>query len=233
MMVDDSTLFNETSLRAAIVGVWGEHGAHVGVFDGLLAEMERWRKRDHATVYERTAWHHDIGQHDGAEHPFAFCPRCEIDHPKGRLAVALQPARPSPDPNRLTVTVERDGLDGGFITQCVEVPGAISQGDTLDEALANIADAIHGVDPELWPAHPPVEPARPSPTDRSTADPHQFIGLMTPSPGPTPMTGVRNPEAQDQELTEIYGIDQDEELPGMWERADFEGGDPDERPNDD
>lgn len=32
--------------------------------------------------------------------------------------------------------------EGGFVVQCVEVPGAISEGGTKEEALANIADAI-------------------------------------------------------------------------------------------
>jgi hypothetical protein len=33
---DGSPLFNEASLRRAIVEIWGEHGAHVAVFDRLL-----------------------------------------------------------------------------------------------------------------------------------------------------------------------------------------------------
>jgi predicted RNase H-like HicB family nuclease len=61
--------------------------------------------------------------------------------------VALMLARP----DHITVAVERDHLDGGYVTQCVELPGAISQGDTLTEALINIADAIHGTYPELFP----------------------------------------------------------------------------------
>jgi len=32
--------------------------------------------------------------------------------------------------------------EGGFTAQCVEVPGAISEGDTVEEALGNIEDAI-------------------------------------------------------------------------------------------
>lgn len=32
--------------------------------------------------------------------------------------------------------------EGGFVAQCVEVPGAISEGDTKEEALENITDAI-------------------------------------------------------------------------------------------
>lgn len=42
----------------------------------------------------------------------------------------------------LAVRIWPDDLDGGYVAQCVEIPGAISQGATVDEALANITDAI-------------------------------------------------------------------------------------------
>src|SRR6266545_2418518 len=32
--------------------------------------------------------------------------------------------------------------DGGFVAECPVIPGCISQGDTREEALANIKDAI-------------------------------------------------------------------------------------------
>jgi predicted RNase H-like HicB family nuclease len=32
--------------------------------------------------------------------------------------------------------------DGGFVVECPVIPGCISQGDTREEALANIRDAI-------------------------------------------------------------------------------------------
>lgn len=32
--------------------------------------------------------------------------------------------------------------EGGFVAQCVEVPGAISEGETKQEAIDNISDAI-------------------------------------------------------------------------------------------
>ena len=32
--------------------------------------------------------------------------------------------------------------EGGFTVQCVEIPGAISEGETRQEALANIKEAI-------------------------------------------------------------------------------------------
>lgn len=43
----------------------------------------------HSTVYERAAWQHDIGEHNGSDFPYGFCPRCEMEHPKGRLAEVL------------------------------------------------------------------------------------------------------------------------------------------------
>jgi predicted RNase H-like HicB family nuclease len=45
----------------------------------------------------------------------------------------------------LTVLTERDELDGGWIAECVDLPGCMSQGETEEEALENLADAIGGV----------------------------------------------------------------------------------------
>ncbi len=42
---------------------------------------------------------------------------------------------------KLTVTIDRDE-DGVWIVQCPAIPGCVSQGDTKDEALANIQEAI-------------------------------------------------------------------------------------------
>ena len=42
---------------------------------------------------------------------------------------------------KYTVVLEPQ-KDGGFTVQCVEIPGAISQGENKDEALANIKEAI-------------------------------------------------------------------------------------------
>jgi predicted RNase H-like HicB family nuclease len=39
----------------------------------------------------------------------------------------------------------KDPLDGGWIAMCSYFPGCFSQGETPDEALSNIADAIAGV----------------------------------------------------------------------------------------
>lgn len=42
---------------------------------------------------------------------------------------------------RFIVTLEQDE-DGYWVTECPSIPGCISQGDTRDEALANIREAI-------------------------------------------------------------------------------------------
>lgn len=45
----------------------------------------------------------------------------------------------------LRVSVEPDLVDGGFIAECLDVPGAMSQGETEEEALENLVDAVQGV----------------------------------------------------------------------------------------
>lgn len=40
------------------------------------------------------------------------------------------------------VTLDRDE-DGVWTVECPSIPGCVSQGDTKDEALENIKDAIH------------------------------------------------------------------------------------------
>ncbi len=37
------------------------------------------------------------------------------------------------------------GQDGYYVAQCLEVPGAISQGRTKDEALRNVKEALEAV----------------------------------------------------------------------------------------
>ena len=42
---------------------------------------------------------------------------------------------------RMTVTIDRDE-DGVWIAECPSIPGCVSQGNTKDEALVNIREAI-------------------------------------------------------------------------------------------
>ena len=42
---------------------------------------------------------------------------------------------------KMTITIDRDE-DGVWIAECPSIPGCVSQGDTKDEAIANIREAI-------------------------------------------------------------------------------------------
>ena len=42
---------------------------------------------------------------------------------------------------KITVTLDRDE-DGVWIAECPSIPGCVSEGETKDEALANIREAI-------------------------------------------------------------------------------------------
>lgn len=47
---------------------------------------------------------------------------------------------------RVRVELTPDDLDGGFVAECVSLPGCVSQGDTVPEALVNIADAYAAIE---------------------------------------------------------------------------------------
>jgi predicted RNase H-like HicB family nuclease len=64
--------------------------------------------------------------------------------------VAFRASRGSEGPGaaaRLTlqVQVEPDTLDGGFVAECLDFPGCVSEGATEHEALENLIEAITGV----------------------------------------------------------------------------------------
>jgi len=67
----------------------------------LRAENERldaaMADRRYATVYERTAWMHDTGEHKDSEFPYGYCPRCEVEHPEGLVAQLRARAIPAED----------------------------------------------------------------------------------------------------------------------------------------
>jgi len=43
------------------------------------------------------------------------------------------------------VQVEEDEIDGGYIAECLDLPGCMSQGETEEEAIKNLTEAIAGV----------------------------------------------------------------------------------------
>jgi predicted RNase H-like HicB family nuclease len=43
------------------------------------------------------------------------------------------------------IEVMEDELDGGYVVQCLNLPGCMSQGETVEEAFDNIGEAIGGV----------------------------------------------------------------------------------------
>lgn len=45
----------------------------------------------------------------------------------------------------LTVRVKEDTLDGGWVAECPELPGCFAQGETREEALHNLSDAVAGI----------------------------------------------------------------------------------------
>lgn len=62
-----------------------------------------------------------------------------------RECVYEPPARSEIGKWNVQVSVTPDELDGGFIAECVDLPGAMAQGDTQAEALENLIDAVQGV----------------------------------------------------------------------------------------
>lgn len=45
----------------------------------------------------------------------------------------------------LLIQVEPDELDGGFVAETQDVPGAMAQGDTEEEAVENLGDALAAI----------------------------------------------------------------------------------------
>lgn len=43
------------------------------------------------------------------------------------------------------IEVMEDDVDGGFVVRCLNLPGCMSQGETVEEAFDNIGEAIGGV----------------------------------------------------------------------------------------
>jgi predicted RNase H-like HicB family nuclease len=45
---------------------------------------------------------------------------------------------------RYPVILTPDLEDGGYTAECPSIPGCVSEGDTVEEAMRNIRDAIEG-----------------------------------------------------------------------------------------
>ncbi|MDI6709043.1 MAG: type II toxin-antitoxin system HicB family antitoxin [Methanobacteriota archaeon] len=45
---------------------------------------------------------------------------------------------------KFKVVIREDKEDGGYVVSCPALPGCHSQGDTIEEALENIKEAIEG-----------------------------------------------------------------------------------------
>ncbi|MEK6756635.1 MAG: type II toxin-antitoxin system HicB family antitoxin [Bacteroidota bacterium] len=52
------------------------------------------------------------------------------------------------------------GEDGYWIAECPSLPGCVSQGNTREQAIANIREAINGYVSALQEDHLPVPPER-------------------------------------------------------------------------
>ena len=52
------------------------------------------------------------------------------------------------------------GEDGYWVAECPSLPGCISQGKTIEEAIVNIKEAIQGYIGTLEEDHLPVPPER-------------------------------------------------------------------------
>jgi predicted RNase H-like HicB family nuclease len=65
------------------------------------------------------------------------------------------------DPLRLTIVYEQ-GDDGWIVASVPEVPGALSQGNTREEARSDVSDALHGILELRFGRNALVEPAQDS-----------------------------------------------------------------------
>jgi predicted RNase H-like HicB family nuclease len=57
---------------------------------------------------------------------------------------------------RFTVLLTSDPEDGGFVAECPAIPGCVSEGETVEEALSNIKGAIEGCLESLAARQEPV-----------------------------------------------------------------------------
>lgn len=75
-----------------------------------------------------------------------FTSGTQIDHETGLPIITTSPdfqviSNTYQVQRHLTARLRHEEV-GGYSAQCVELPGAISEGDTLDETIDNVAEAI-------------------------------------------------------------------------------------------
>ena len=62
---------------------------------------------------------------------------------KSRIKNSVE-GRAFPDDLVLTIALREDHEEGGFIAECLDIPGCVSEGETQDEAVDNVQKAIRG-----------------------------------------------------------------------------------------
>jgi predicted RNase H-like HicB family nuclease len=67
---------------------------------------------------------------------------CDQVHARLKREVRTVRERVQAGGKRYTVTVEPDLVDGGFIAECRALPGCVTDGETVEEALRNAREAI-------------------------------------------------------------------------------------------
>ena len=67
-----------------------------------------------------------------------------MDELKGALKTLQKPeeTKIKVHGRQYTAILEADLQDGGYMVTCSEIPAAISQGETVEEAIENITDAV-------------------------------------------------------------------------------------------
>ncbi len=83
-----------------------------------------------------TSSYHDIG---GCHAPVGTALESDCSCP------GFKPATPGLSENRILVELRADDFAGGYVAAVVGLTGCVSQGDTVGEALRNIAEAYEGV----------------------------------------------------------------------------------------
>ena len=57
---------------------------------------------------------------------------------------------------KFTVILTPDEEDGGYVAECPAIPGCVSEGDTVEETLGNVKEAIEACLETLAARHEPL-----------------------------------------------------------------------------